>query len=890
VPEVILAADVKRSWFTPPVAFAPGAPTGAGPTTSPTGPPLPADALDLELQWGRTSRTITIKPTGCTIGSDLQADVTLPAPFLAPVHARVRREGDYWVVEPASPTGFILHRGAEVAKAWLADGEVFRLADATGNYVSLKVAHSRQASGRPNNLRGPLPQPGHALVIGSAPESNVRLEHPLVRPRHATLGADGSGLWIEDRVTVSGTYVNGQRLRGREALKRDDVIQVGPFSARIATTTLEPMDKVAGIDVRVIDGAVEVPIKDKPPKVLLHDVQLHLRPGSLTAVAGPSGAGKTTLMRMLSGQAAASRGAVEYNRVDLKQCRAAYAGLMGFVPQDDVVHPDLTVDEALGFQAQLRLGKDADEATRKHQIDKAIGFVGLVDQRGQQVKTLSGGQRKRVSIATELLNDPEILFLDEPTSGLDPGLDKRMMLLLRLLADQGRTVVLTTHAISHVDVCDNLILVGPGGNVIYAGEPDQALPWFDVQTLGDAFGLWETKVEAEQYAARLRQEAPHKPFLSAAISGTTGAVPVVPPVPAAPAPPPAAGMSSWRSSGMSSTGGLSRWLQPVAEEPLPPIPNAVPKPAFGSPAWREVLLYQGRIFSERYVLLLTRDRTALMYSLLQGAIVALLLALVSHPHTFDWAGLPKGGGDQGFGLPPLPSSGALSNAGTTAFVLGTSGVWFGMINGVRELVKERTIWRREALVGASVSGYLASKVVVLGTLAAIQAFSSVAVLGAILGLDTHGPVGMPLVTMGLSAWLANMAGIALSLFLSAVTTSSDRAMSLVPYLLITQVVLCGALFSLGALTFISWVMPARWAVAAIGGIGGIGVSVMHAKQLNAEGGGGGIASSTLDKLGIYPHNFAGLFLDWFVLALIIVGGIALTGRALSRQARAWSVG
>jgi ABC-type multidrug transport system ATPase subunit/pSer/pThr/pTyr-binding forkhead associated (FHA) protein len=895
-PRPVFTTELKRSWFTPPAAVTP-APPGPDPSAA----RLPGDRIDLALEWGRLSRVVPVPAAGATIGSGREADITVPAPFLDPVHACVRREGDYWVVAPASPTGFVLHRGAEVARGWLADGEVFRLANANGNFVSLRLARSQPSSGRPNHLRGALPAPGQVLAIGSAPDCQIVLEHPLVRPRHALLGADDGGLWIDDRVTVSGTYVNGQRLRGRQTLTRDDVIQIGPFSARIAAHTLEPMDKVAGIDVRVLDGAVEVRVKDQPAKVLLHGVQLHLRPGSLTAVAGPSGAGKTTLMRLLSGQAAASGGEVQYNRVDLKRCRGAYAPLMGFVPQDDVVHADLTVDEALGFQARLRLGKHADLVTRRHQIDKAISFVGLEQQRGQLVRTLSGGQRKRVSIATELLNDPEILFLDEPTSGLDPGLDKRMMLLLRLLADQGRTVVLTTHAISHVDVCDNLILVGPGGNVIYAGDPEQALPWFGVQTLGEAFGLWETKEEAVHYAARLRREAADHPFLDAARPVGTARPPAPPPavptppvpahssaVPTPLAPADSSAVPAWRAS---ASRPLANWFQMALEDPVPPVPNAVPKPPFGSPAWREVLLYQGRIFAKRYLVLLGRDRTALTYSLLQGAVVSVLLALVSHPSHFSWFGVSRSG---------LVSSGGLSVALTTSFVLGTSGVWFGMINGVRELVKERTIWRREALVGASVSGYLASKVVVLGGLALIQSVSSVAVLGAILGLDTKGPVGAPLITMSLSVFLANMAGVALALAVSAVAASSDRAMSLVPYMLITQMVLCGALFPLGAASFISWAMPARWAVAAVGGIGGIGVAAhsplnllppqasfaIQSGQVPAPSAPAGLSG----KFGLFPYTFGGLFLDWLILALIIAAGIGLAGRALGRQARAWSVG
>ena len=210
-------------------------------------------------------------------------------------------------------------------------------------------------------------------------------------------------------------------------------------------------------------------------------------------------------MRLLSGQQPAAAGTVEYNGTDLAQCRQAYAPLMGYVPQEDIVHADLTVQEALDYQARLRLGSETPAADRDARIGYVLSLLGLTDQRGQLVRTLSGGQRKRVSIACELLSEPQIIFLDEPTSGLDPGLDKRMMLLLRLLADQGRTVVLTTHAIAHVDVCDTLVLVGPGGNVIYAGPPDAVIDWFGVQTLGDVFSLVETPDAAAAAARRVRE-------------------------------------------------------------------------------------------------------------------------------------------------------------------------------------------------------------------------------------------------------------------------------------------------------------------------------------------------------------------------------------------------
>ena len=268
----------------------------------------------------------------------------------------------------------------------------------------------------------------------------------------------------KDKATVAGTYVNGDRLRGRRQIYPGNTVQIGPYSARVGTAQLEALDQVAGVNIEVTGATLYVPGSDggapgEPRRALLRSVSLHLPPATLTAVAGPSGAGKTTLMRLLSGQVYADEGVVRYNGADLSAFRQAHAPLMGFVPQDDIVHGDLSVHEALGYQARLRLPTDATVSEREERIERALRFVGLVDQSAQLVKTLSGGQRKRVSIASELLNDPEVLFLDEPTSGLDPGLDKRMMLLLRLLADQGRTVVLTTHAIAHVDVCDELVLV-----------------------------------------------------------------------------------------------------------------------------------------------------------------------------------------------------------------------------------------------------------------------------------------------------------------------------------------------------------------------------------------------------------------------------------------------
>lgn len=277
--------------------------------------------------------------------------------------------------------------------------------------------------------------------------------------------------------------------------------------------------------------------------------------------------------------------------------------------------------------------------------------------------------------------------------------------------------------------------------------------------------------------------------------------------------------------------------------------SGIAKPAFGSPAWRETVFHQGRIFAERYVKLLTRDRTALGFSLLQGVAVALLTALVA-PKPLVWN---------------LKGSGPM-------FVFGTSAVWFGMINAVRELVKERTIWRREELAGANPAAYLASKVVVLGSLAAVQAVSSLVALDLTLGLPPHSPIATPFLAMLVTLWLANLAGMAIGLVVSAVAPSSDRAMSIVPYLLITQLVLCGVLFPLGAVAPVSWLMPARWAVSGLGGVAGLSAATLHQSS------------------GLYPSSAIGMFGTWLILFLLAAAGVGLAGRILHRQAARWSVG
>jgi ABC-type multidrug transport system ATPase subunit len=212
---------------------------------------------------------------------------------------------------------------------------------------------------------------------------------------------------------------------------------------------------------------------------ILHGISMSLQPGELCALIGPSGAGKSTLIKVLLGLRSPSAG------------RATLAGgpvtavPVGYVPQDDALHGSLRVDQTLAFAAELRL-PDASESERQERIARVAEQVGLGERMGLRVRKLSGGQRKRVSVALELLTAPPVLILDEPTSGLDPGLEARMMGLFADLARQGHIVLVATHAMQSLAKCDALAVLVQG-RTAWFGTPGGALDYFEVRTFAGIF-------------------------------------------------------------------------------------------------------------------------------------------------------------------------------------------------------------------------------------------------------------------------------------------------------------------------------------------------------------------------------------------------------------------
>jgi len=261
----------------------------------------------------------------------------------------------------------------------------------------------------------------------------------------------------------------------------------------VRRTQTEADTRTGGLDVRGVTLVID-------KKTLLDNISLSARPGTLTAVIGPSGAGKSTLSKVVVGATTPTQGKVLFEGHDI---HAEYASLrmrIGMVPQDDVVHGQLTVNQALGYAAELRLPPDTNKEDRRQVIAQVLEELELTQHAEKRVDKLSGGQRKRASVAMELLTGPSLLILDEPTSGLDPALDRQVMTMLRQLADAGRTVLVVTHSLTYLDVCDQVLLLAPGGKTAFCGPPDKIGQEMGTTNWADIFST----IASDPDAAKLR--------------------------------------------------------------------------------------------------------------------------------------------------------------------------------------------------------------------------------------------------------------------------------------------------------------------------------------------------------------------------------------------------
>ncbi len=591
------------------------------------------------------------------------------------------------------------------------------------------------------------------LTIGRGEGNDIRLDGLQISNRHARLQSSPSDIVIEDLNSTNGLFVNGTKA-AKQSIGRDDSVQIGTFLIRV-----EPSGEIGVYDTRsktridVVALTRDVKGRFGSGKIRLFDsISLSIRPNEFVGLLGPSGAGKSTLMEALAGVHPATAGNVLINNLDLYRHLDSLKQSIGYVPQDDIIHRELTVYRTLYYVAKLRLSRDVSSAEISAMIDEVLDVTGLTDRRDVAVHKLSGGQRKRVSIAVELVTKPSVIFLDEPTSGLDPATEDKIMKLFRNIAESGRTVIMTTHAMENVRLFDKIVVL-MRGRLVFFGKPDEALKHLGAANFKELYEKLEDTADGES-------------------NGKGGT---------------AVERADRASAGWQQKFAATPQYRDYIAEPLKEL-GGLPKSGTGKRRRLGIFgsIRQWVTLSRRYVEVLFKDKLNLFILLAQAPIIALMTFFAMNrelPRDFVY------------------------------FVVALVAIWFGLSVAAREIIRERPVYRRERMFNLGILPYLTSKLFVLGVIVTVQCFFLFVPLKI---FDLAGVMSMPGEFFGAAQLWAMLltagVGVALGLFVSAVVRTPEVATSIIPLILIPQILFSGLV---GVPTGISKVagllMPSVWA-------------------------------------------------------------------------------
>ena len=327
------------------------------------------------------------------------------------------------------------------------------------------------------------------VVIGRSSENDIVLKHPCVSRRDCSVERIGERIVIKDCQSCNGVLVNGQKVKKCQALRDKDVIQILGNQFIFCGENLYCKINTGGIAIKAKNINKWVG-RNNSRKQILNNIDLDIKGNEFVAVIGGSGAGKSSLMDVLNGYDNNFNGEVSYNGISLKSNFSHLKSLVGYVPQDDIIYDNLKLRKMLYYTALIRMPDDTDRNAIEVRIDSVLESLDLKEHENTYIKKLSGGHKKRASIAVELLADPKIFFLDEPTSGLDPGTEKELMQTLRSMTrKQDRTIIMVTHTTQNLDLCDKIIFMGNGGRICFAGNVEEAKSFFGTENIINAYNL-----------------------------------------------------------------------------------------------------------------------------------------------------------------------------------------------------------------------------------------------------------------------------------------------------------------------------------------------------------------------------------------------------------------
>ncbi|MFJ9562037.1 FHA domain-containing protein [Streptomyces fuscichromogenes] len=777
-----------------------------------------------ELVLESDGRTWTLDPSrSYTLGRDPQGDIVFDDARVSWRHATISFDGRSWVIEDHGSTNGTFVQTGRVQRSEIGPGSAVHLGNANdGPRLTLSGAapavarpqpFAAQGAGGSGRSQAPAPQSpavqqptpqqawqqappaipqqqgapamaagggagappvygdrspttfhqfsiGRVMRIGRALDNELVVSDLQVSRHHAEFHSTPDGrMEIRDLGSHNGTYVNGQPISkgGTAVLDANDIVGVGHSTFRIVGDRLEEFVDTGEVSF----SARRLTVTVDGGKQILKDVSFGVPEKSVIAVIGPSGSGKSTLLKALTGYRPANEGEVLYDNRNLYKQFAELRQRIGLVPQDDILHKELTVKKALKYAAKLRFPADTTAQERDDRIDEVLRELKLDIHKDKKVTSLSGGQRKRVSVALELLTKPSLIFLDEPTSGLDPGMDRDVMQLLRGLADDGRTVLVVTHSVAELALCDKLLVMAPGGSVAYFGPPEEALNFFGYDTWADVFSAFENYRDYD-WAGRWKGSQHYQMYAAD--------------------------------------------IDAIAPQSVQMPPMQVMKPKKPQ-SWGSQLLTLVR----RYVSVIASDKGFLALTVILPAVLGAVSLLIDSDKTLLVNPINSKTGV------PVPNG----TATTVLLILAVGACFAGAANSVRELIKERVIYERERAVGLSRSAYLMSKVVVLGLITVLQGlmvgligFSSRTIPGegVVLGHSTLFELCIPIMGLGFTSMM-------FGLVISSLVKTSEKTMPLLVMFAIIQVVFTGCLFTLNGavgVNQVSFLMPSRWAVGAAG--------------------------------------------------------------------------
>ncbi len=761
---------------------------------------------------GGETVVMRISKRSVSIGSAPDQDIRLPFLGIAPQMARIDMEGTgYRLFDITDYPGDVLVNGRGIDSELLRDGDTIRLQNASDSGVTIQYLNAfERAQKAGSGTSGMFIFREFPFTIGRDPESSISLENLAISWRHAQITEQGSAHVLQDLDSTNGTYVNDRKINGSYRLKKDDVIRIdqvmlvykGNMLLQLSSVRDFQLDAI-GLEMTHTRGFL-----GRGARNTMRDVSLSMKTREFIAIIGGSGSGKSTLLRALNGANQATAGTVLVNGNNLYDDYEVYQPVIGYVRQADIVHDKLTVYQTLDYGARLRFPNEPPEA-RVQRIQRVVETVQLDEVRDNQVGSLSGGQKKRVSIALELMAEPRMLFMDEPSSGLDPGLDRSMMQTLRRLAYRGHMVVVVTHTTLNIELCDKLVLMAKG-NLCYYGPPREALDFFSVRDYTEIYNKvleWRDKETgqllsqdqaAANWAERYRQSALYDKHVVQHVEQSTGKAP--------------------------------------AKETM--LRN---KRLRG--AQRGTIAQQTGVLTRRSLRLALNDIRTMIALMIVLPLVGLFLGLISLDPIDGGQGkmlvnrfqdqtllaffdnLPlnpvNSGADNGAEQSNVVASGTFtpaSDAQRVLFMLALAVTLLGIFASAYTIVEEKALFLRERMTTLRILPYIGSKVLVYGGFALISCLLALVTLAFGVQLPAQGAITWGPLEIYITLALTALAGVSIGLFLSSLSRQLNAVTYLVLALLFVQILFAGVLFQMnGVLEAPSRLTVTRWSLEALGG-------------------------------------------------------------------------